>query len=182
MDSMWQPPRELVSRAWPIVVAILIAAAAYWWSSAPSSTASADLPASRPAAVTLVVDVEGAVRHPGVLRMRPGARVIDAVDAAGGLLPGAQPGVNLARVLADGELLVLGSGGPGTRSSDGRVDVNRASISELDALPGIGAVLAQRIVDHRSAHGPFRTVRDLLKVPGIGDAKFRDLKDSVSVG
>ncbi len=186
MDRVWQPPIELVCRALPIAIVIAIAGLAYWWSSAPSTAPSAVTPMARTTtggAVGVVVDVEGAVRHPGVLRLRLGARVIDAVDAAGGLLPGAPAGVNLARPLVDGELIVLGAQDAGAgASTGGRLDLNRATAAELDGLPGIGPVLAQRIVDYRTAHGPFRRTRDLTAVPGIGDAKLGDLGDAVTVG
>ena len=182
MQWSWSPPVELVRRAVPLAVILVLAAVAYWWSAAPSSTAAADMPTGQSHAVAIVVDVEGAVRHPGVLRMRPGARVFDAVDAAGGMTPGAEAGVNLARPLIDGELIVLGATGATGAVADGRVNVNRATAAELEALPGIGAVLAQRIVDQRAKRGPFRRTRDLLQVAGIGEAKFRDLADRVTVG
>ena len=182
MGPSWQPPAELARRAMPIAIVLIIAALAYWWSSAPSATSAALAPEPRSEGVHLVIDVEGAVRHPGVYRMQPGARVIDAIDAAGGLESGAIAGVNMARTLVDGELVMLGEDRTGASVADGRIDVNRATVAELDGLPGIGAVLAQRIIDHRTAHGPFRRARDLLQVPGIGEAKYRDLEGAVTVG
>lgn len=135
-----------------------------------------------------MVDVVGFVRHPGVVRLPAGARVVDAVLAAGGVLPQHQPVVNMARTVADGEQIVIGAATTATNESSGgqspasaRIDINASSAAQLDALPGIGPVLAERIVSYRSAHGPFAHARDLLDVPGIGDAKFAELAAAVSV-
>ncbi len=152
----------------------------------------------------VVVDVAGKVCHPGVFRLSSGARVADAVNAAGGMLPGVDPiTVNLARKLADGEQLVIGPPPPvvsgsadsgssssgsssgldsgGSGSGNGLVDLNTASADQLDSLPGVGPVLAQRIVDWRTQHGRFDTIDQLNDVSGIGDAKFADLKALVTV-
>jgi competence protein ComEA len=159
-------------------------------------------PLARPsAAAGLVVDVVGRVRRPGVYRLPSGSRVDDAVRAAGGLLGGVDPvTVNLARKLADGEqvaigLAAVGSPGPGSEpgsepsgsppaagSSSGPLDLNSATLAQLDALPGIGPSLAQHILDWRTEHGRFDSVDQLNKVSGIGDSKFADLKPLVSVG
>jgi competence protein ComEA len=148
-------------------------------------------------ATGVVVDVAGAVRSPGVYTLPPGARVIDGIRAAGGPAPYADVGsVNLARPLIDGERVYIprkgetpppeagtsgGTGGRSSGSGDGKVNINTATERELEALPGIGQVLAQRIVDYRIQHGPFREIRDLLKVEGIGEKKFDSLKDYVTV-
>lgn len=164
----------------------------------PLSAAAAGSSASS----VLVIDVVGKVRHPGVYRLPPGSRVDDAVAAAGGALPGLDPvTVNLARKLADGEQLVIGlapvagapaagaagaEGGSGAGSGSGagasQVDLNSATAGQLDALPGVGPVLAQRIVDWRTQHGRFDSVDQLQSVSGIGDAKYADLKPLVTVG
>lgn len=154
-------------------------------------------PAGSPASDGIVVDVEGAVRAPGVYTLPAGSRVIDAVKAAGGANSSADlTSVNLARALADGERVYIprrgeappaeaapgGAGGGGASgSAGGKVNINSASESELESLPGIGPTLAQRIVDYRTQHGPFHDVKDLLKVEGIGDKKFASLKDYVTV-
>ena len=166
-------------------------------SSSPVSTAPA-LPAppvgeASDASPTVVVSVVGLVARPGLVTLPTGARVADALQAAGGLLPEADPAsVNLAAVVSDGEQVAVGR--PGTRgvdgagadaapggSSGGLVDLNTADVAELDALPGIGPVLAQRIVEHRSREGPFRSVDQLDDVPGIGPAIAAELAELVGV-
>lgn len=150
---------------------------------------------SPPPAGEVVVAVAGTVRHPGLVRLPAGSRVDDAVRAAGGLLPGSSAGLlNLARKLVDGEQVLVGidpppgvqgvggaGGGGGGAVAGGALDLNAASASDLDALPGIGPVLAQRIVDWRTAHGRFESVDQLREVTGIGEAKFTDLRDAVAV-
>ena len=147
----------------------------------------------------LVVDVVGAVRRPGVYRLGGGSRVEDAVARAGGATPRADlAGVNLAAPLADGEQVlvparlppavaaaqgapVAGSGGAtgaGSRPA-APVQLSVATVQQLDALPGIGPVTAQKIVDYRTAHGPFRAVDDLDDVPGIGPARVDQLRGLV---
>ncbi|MBE3010073.1 ComEA family DNA-binding protein [Microbispora sp. NEAU-D428] len=143
----------------------------------------------------VVVYVTGKVRNPGVFVLVSGSRVADAVEAAGGLRKGANPGgINLARRLVDGEQIVAGSpatagAGPASGpdlgvvgpSGAGVVNLNTATAEQLDALPGIGGVIAQRIVDYRDAHGGFQSVDQLKDVPGIGDRKFAEMRDKVSV-
>jgi competence protein ComEA len=150
-----------------------------------------------PSASGLVVAVTGRVRKPGVVTVPAGARVIDALRAAGGPLPGADLAlINLARKLADGELVVVGvpgaapdpgSGagagspvGPGAPAG-GSVDLNAATLADLDTLPGVGPVLAQRILDWRTEHGRFDSVDQLGEVSGIGEARLAQLRDLVRV-
>ncbi|MDQ1739943.1 MAG: competence protein ComEA, partial [Pseudonocardiales bacterium] len=129
----------------------------------------------------------------GVYRLPPGARVDDAVRAAGGFLRGVDPvTVNLARKLADGEQVLIGVAGSGAPASAGSgaapgpatgpLDLNSATLAQLDALPGVGPVLAQHILDWRTGHGRFDSVDQLNGVSGIGDSKFADLKPLVAVG
>ena len=135
---------------------------------------------SAPAARMLVVDVVGAVRSPGVVELPAGSRVMDAVSAAGGLRKGAIAGVNLARPLVDGEQIVVGAAAVAV--GGGKVNLNLASASDLEELPGIGPVLAERIVDYRESHGPFRSVAELDAVSGVGPAVLANLRELVSVG
>lgn len=132
----------------------------------------------------VVVHVVGAVRQPGVVRLALGARVSDAIDAAGGGTPDAGlAGVNLARVLADGEQLVvpvLGATVPAAAPTDGLLDLNTADAAALEELPGVGPVLAGRIVQRRTER-PFTSVDELDEVSGIGPALLADLLPRVRV-
>jgi competence protein ComEA len=134
------------------------------------------------AAGLVVVDVTGQVRSPGVVRLAAGSRVLDALAAAGGSTPAADlAAINLARPLVDGEQVVVptsgqSAGGP-SAATDGLLDLNAASVAELDQLPGVGPVLAGRIVEHR----PFRSVDELDEVPGVGPALLDRLRPKVRV-
>jgi competence protein ComEA len=141
-------------------------------------------------AAALVVDVVGAVRRPGLYRLEAGARIADAVTRAGGATAKADLAqVNLAAPLADGEQVVVpgrGSGAPGTAagapgaSASGPVHLSTATLEQLDTLPGIGPVTAQKILDYRQEHGAFTSVDELDAVPGIGPARLDQLKDLVA--
>lgn len=140
--------------------------------------------------VQVYVDVVGAVRRPGLYRIRTGARVADAVAHAGGPTRRADLQlVNLAALVADGEQVVVperGAGGvPAAPSAPGAapagpVHLNSATLEQLDALPGVGPVTAQKIIDYRTQHGGFGSVDDLDAVPGIGPARLADLRPLVA--
>jgi competence protein ComEA len=185
-------PGRRAARALALVAVLVVLGAGFLaWRAQPhpSPVPAAPVVSAAPAAsASIVVAVAGRVRHPGLVRLPAGARVEDAIEAAGGVLPGTDLAfLNLARRLADGELLVVGVTPPpgaapaGGGSNDGRVNINTATLAELDSLPGIGPALAQRILDYRTAHGGFRSVDELRKVEGIGDAKFAQLKDRVTI-
>jgi len=163
---------------------------------ASSPALSAPSSASGSPAAIVVVDVVGKVRRPGVYRLRSESRVDDALRAAGGALPGVDlSSLNRARKLTDGEQIAVGvtgapaAGGPsagpggsaGPASGSAPVDLNTASLEQLDGLPGVGPVLAQRIVDWRTAHGRFASVDQLREVSGIGPSKFDDIRGLVTV-
>lgn len=171
-------------------------------SPAPTSGAAQPQVSVSPLAVTratgaqVVVHVVGAVRRPGLVRLPAGSRVVDAVRAAGGETAAAEgASVNLARPLVDGEQVVVqrrgrpvaAAVGPGTGGTvggtapAGPVDLNTATLESLDGLPGIGPVLAQRILDWRTAHGRFSSVDELGEVSGIGEATLSDLRPVVTV-
>ncbi len=175
-------------------------------SSAPAVAPSAAAPPST-APSELVVAVVGLVRAPGLHRLRTGARVADALTAAKGALGGADTAsLNLAQPLRDGDQVVVGtvdpkagvtlrsavrstgagaaSGAPGAgapAASGGTVNINTASAAELDKLPGVGAATAAAIIAHRDKNGPFRSVDDLAKVSGIGEAKLAKIKPMATV-
>lgn len=145
------------------------------------------------------MDVGGKVRRPGLQRLPAGSRVADALRAAGGVRPGTDTGgLNRARLLVDGEQIVVGApapvpgvgaeagaAGPGTGASVAGaapgtpVSLSTATVDQLDALPGVGPVLAQHIVDYRARHGGFRSVDELREVNGIGERRFADLRNLV---
>jgi competence protein ComEA len=155
---------------------------------APTAARTFSPPVTVATAAGIVVDVGGRVRHPGLVTLPAGARVADAIAAAGGALrPADLERIDLAAHVTDGQLLLIGvpgstpgAGGGAVAGSVGPVDLNTATVEQLDALPGVGPVLAQRIVAWREAHGGFRSVDDLRQVPGIGARKFSDLKSLVS--
>lgn len=176
---------------------------------AAAPAASASLAEPRPALTAgpvaasslVVVHVLGKVEHPGVITLPSGSRVAEAIKAAGGVRKGAKTGsLNLARKLVDGEQIPVGvralsppspappappatggaaSAGPGAPGSP--LDLNAATPDQLDDLPGVGPVLAQRIVAYRTEHGGFRSIDQLQDVSGIGARRFADLKPKVRV-
>ena len=137
----------------------------------------------------IFVDVTGAVNKPGVYTLTGKSRVIDAIKAAGDSAPGADLStINLARVLNDGEQiyvdsLVMNSSGQrvSKKTPSGPININRATARQLDALDGIGPVIAARIVEYRKINGSFLSVDDLQKVSGIGAAKFAQIKSKVRI-
>jgi competence protein ComEA len=135
------------------------------------------------AAPKLVVHVAGAVRRPGLYRLAEGKRVADAVARAGGATaPADTAAINLAAPLADGMQVLVPKRVPGggAETAGGRVSLSSATAAELDSLPGIGPVTAQKILDYRAEHGGFRSVEDLDAIPGIGPARVEQLRDVVS--
>lgn len=221
-------PVELTGALRALLVVVVVAAALtallFWrgWprpiasESASDGAASAALgrvesPLSEPAStatpgaagtVEIVVHVVGRVRRPGVVRLPPGARVSDAVAAAGGLRERTNPAtINLARLLVDGEQVFVGvqategstaasgvagaggGGGPGTgaNAQGTKLDLNAATADQLEALDGIGPVLAERIISYRTQNGRFSSVDGLRQVSGIGPKIFAALSDRVRV-
>lgn len=199
--------RELVGL---LLVALLIVGGAVVWymRSLPASVsvqASVDRPGESgvgamtpsPTPATIIVHVAGWVRRPAVYELRQGDRVIDAIRMAGGGKRGADlTALNLAALLTDGQQILVfkrgaagGAGGgpgagvpaPGSGGPAPLINLNTATLDQLESLPGIGPTLAQRILDHRQEHGPFRSVDDLLDVSGIGEKRLEDLRSKVAV-
>ncbi|MGW0233671.1 helix-hairpin-helix domain-containing protein [Streptomyces sp. NPDC002996] len=201
-----------------VLVAAAVFAAQHFWTGRPQTVRAPDLvrhgaaqpvsvpegPAAEPSpspgatpaeprqAAPIVIDVSGKVRRPGVLELPPGSRVADALAAAGGVKEGTDlTGLNRARVLMDGEQVVVGvpappastgvTGAPasGPAAAARPISLNSATTEQLEALPGVGPVLAQHIVEHRTQHGGFRSVDELRDVNGIGDRRFEDLRNLV---
>ncbi|WP_019901007.1 ComEA family DNA-binding protein [Salinispora arenicola] len=193
-------------RALAVVAVLVVLGAGFWaWQSRPQVEQVAPVAEAGPVAPSvsggptatpggeLVVAVAGKVRRPGLVRVSAGARVADAVQAAGGALPGVDVALfNPARKVVDGELILVGvptppgaapvaAGGEAAAATGGKVNLNTATLAQLDTLPGVGPVLAQRILAHRQQHGGFRSVSDLRQVGGIGDTRYEQLKDLVTV-
>ncbi len=173
-------------RALSIAVAFIATAlGAYWWlmpsqSSGyePETDAKASVPVASLHQATVLVDVQGDVEHAGVVELPAGSRVLDAVRAAGGLIKGATAGINLARILVDGEQLLVGKQNI-PAAQDGKVHLNRATESELEDLPGVGPVLAARLLQYRDEHGGFRNLAALDSVAGVGPSMLENLKDLI---
>ncbi|MFB6563143.1 helix-hairpin-helix domain-containing protein [Streptomyces sp. NPDC056400] len=216
---LWLQDRcEVRPRAVAALGVVLLAAVGFagqqYWSARPRAVnvpavvapgavpAAATAPAGPPAAgavaggaggaARIVVDVSGKVRDPGVRRLPAGSRVEDALAAAGGVRPGTDTtGLNRARVLVDGEQVVVGApaqppppaagtgSGAGAGLGPGPLSLGSATVAQLDGLPGVGPVLAQHIVDFRTARGGFRSVEELRQVDGIGERRFADLRTLV---
>jgi competence protein ComEA len=182
--------RQLFGGAVAAAVVIVLALRQFGGGASAPASGYAPLPArvtAKPAAAKLVVvDVAGDVRHPGLLRLPAGSRVQDAIVAAGGATRKAQlDAVNLAAPVADGEQIVVpgsGAGGaaaassPAGSSPSAPLDLSSATLEQLEALPGIGPVTAQKILDYRQQHGAFHSVSELEGVPGIGPAHLAQLK------
>lgn len=149
-------------------------------------------PAPAAVATTVVVDVAGAVRRPGIVVLESGSRVVDAIKAAGGPRKSVDlGGLNQARLLVDGEQIVVGATSPpglassaapsGAAPTTALVNINTATGEQLEELPGVGPVTAQAIIDWRSANGGFTSVEELLEVDGIGDATLADVAPYVTI-
>jgi competence protein ComEA len=194
-----------------LVVALTLGGAAFWYMRSlprpvqiaapapvghtPGSASVATSPSSAyssPSPAGLIVDVSGWVLHPGVYEFTAGQRVIDAVRRAGGARRGADlAAINLAAPLVDGSQIVVpraggrpGPGGSGGVTGPGGaalININSASQQQLEALSGVGPVLAAAIVAYRTQHGPFHSVDDLLDVSGIGPATLQALRPQVTV-
>ena len=188
--------------------ALLLVVGYWWWQgrarpvvTVPDPVATVSAPASSAPLGEVTVHVRGRVARPGVVTLPAGSRVVDAIEAAGGVRAGASIGaLNLARLLVDGEQVAVGvkgaQGGPsgvpeggtdagstgGSSGGDALVDLNAATASELEELPGIGPVLAERIVQWREDNGRFTDVEVLGEVSGIGDALMAQLRPLVRVG
>ena len=198
----FDPGRPGVRALGAVAAVVVLGAAFFAWQSRPrldevtmppagTVTAGVSGPARSAPTGEVVVAVGGKVLRPGLVRLSPGARVADALAAAGGPMTGVDvAALNLARKVTDGELIMVGVTPPpgmvtasGTAPAAGSpVDLNTATLAQLDGLPGVGPVLAQRILDARQSQGGFRAVSDLRKVDGIGESRYEQLKDLVTVG
>lgn len=201
MDGLDMDRRTMV-----LLVAVMLGAVGLTWFVMNRGQSGTPMAAASPAGVSVVsspspkpepsptaevvVEVVGKVRKPAVVTLPAGSRVLDAVEAAGGPKQGVDTtDQNLARVLVDGEQIRIGidpapqtapSAAPG--ASGAPIDINTASMDALQEIPGVGPVLAQRIVTYREQNGGFSTVEQLLEVSGIGEATFAQMEPMVTVG
>jgi competence protein ComEA len=196
-------PRRIDAAHVRVLVTIAVAAGVLltWWllSERPRTSSPDPVTLSAPGSASpsgagpsaggeLVIDVEGKVKHPGIVTLPAGSRVHEAISEAGGVRGKVDTAtLNMARVLTDGEQILVGvepvAGDPAAGGASGagaRISLASATLEQLDTLPGIGPVTAQAILDHRSEHGPFASVDDLLDVKGIGEATLADIRDQVT--
>ena len=177
----------------------LLLAGGIWHTARPPQGESVELrPAPTPKPIR--VHIAGAIVRPGVYELPEDSRVLDVVETAGGFVAEAdKTALNLAALVEDAERLdipyvagftpeaesgfvVVSTGTPSASAGEGLVNINTASLNELDTLPGIGPTTAQRIIDYRNENGPFGSIEDIVNVSGIGPATYEELKDLITVG
>ena len=194
---------DVQRRAIYLVLAMAMAVGAIFFSLAHGNAASPAQPSISPMPTyslpplppaLVVVDVAGKVKHPGIYKLPQGSRAANAIKAAGGALKGVSlTDINLAELLTDGQQIIVGAPAVSTASkskksgaskgkiSSGTININTATVAQIEQLPGIGAVMAARILAYRTAHGAFATIDDLTKVSGMGKSKFANLKNFVRI-
>lgn len=150
------------------------------------------LPKTPTAPAVIVIDVAGKVLKPGVYKLDQGARAIDALTAAGGAKSGVDlSDINLAHILSDGEQIIVGapkvfattsrSSKTKAKSVSGPININSATSAQLDSLPGVGPVMANRIISYRQKNGLFKSIDELRKVPGMGASKFAEIQSQIKI-
>lgn len=189
------PPPQAINPILKIVVAAVLSTAGLVWLNRPSQvsvpdTTSPGIPISASSSSSpmvegigqIVVDVKGDVQAPGLVTLTAGSRVADAIAAAGGIMPNADiSAINLAERLSDGQMIFIGNTQSMALNSDSRINLNLATETELDSLPGVGPVMAGRIIAWRESNQKFHSVDELQEVPGIGPKVFANLKPLVRI-
>lgn len=187
-QTLINPPMIALKPIIRAIVLVVFITAAIWWLTRPAeitqieslnqTTSDSNSPISEGGQV--VVHVVGDVVTPGIVTLNAGSRVIDAINAAGGFTSEAkQDTLNLAAHVEDGQLIQVGA--TSVSAMDNRIDLNTATVEQLDSLPGIGPVMANRILEWRQAHQRFSSVDELQEVEGIGSKLFNRLKSAVRV-
>ncbi|MBN2388070.1 MAG: ComEA family DNA-binding protein [Anaerolineales bacterium] len=174
-------PKTFLSMLYGILIGLL--AAAIIWTAARPPVGEAVTLLPTPTEQPVTVYITGAVATPGVYSLPQGSRIVDAVEAAGGFVAGAEEDrINLASALRDGMQIDVPGVPVTSRVSSERVNINTATVDELDTLPGIGPTAAQGIVDYRQENGPFQTILDIQNVPGVGPSTYDRIKDYITIG
>jgi len=173
--------KTFINITYGVLVGLLAAGIIWLAVSRPRGEPVTLLPTATPGFLT--VYISGAVATPGVFTLPDGSRVDDAVRAAGGSLPGAElNNINLATQLTDGQQINIPGIVDTSHVNVGRVNINTATVEDLNSLPGIGPTTAQAILDYRLQNGPFQVIQDIQNVPGIGPATFALIQDYINVG
>ena len=189
------PPKEAIKPILKLVVIAVLITGVLVWLNRPFPASipevatpgipisnSTDVPVVNQGIDQIVVDVKGDVLRPGLVTLSAGARVADAIAAAGGVIPSADvTGINLAERLSDGQMIFIGNAQSLELSSDPRVNLNLATETDLDSLPGVGPVMAGRIIAWRESNQRFHSIEELQEVPGIGPKVFANLKPLVRI-
>ena len=189
------PPPQAINPILKLVIVAVLATAGLVWLNRPTQVAVPQVaspgipfPASTSTAVAppgldqIVVDVKGDVQTPGLVTLPAGSRVADAIAAAGGVIPSADvTAINLAERLSDGQMIFIGNAQSMQLSSDPRINLNLATERELDSLPGVGPVMAGRIIAWRETNQRFHSIEELQEVPGIGPKVFANLKALIRI-
>lgn len=184
------PPSQAIRPIFKIVLAAVVVTSGLAWLNRPSPlqvpvitnpgipiATSNEVPVTGQGIDQIVVDVKGDVVSPGLVTLPAGSRVADAIAAAGGVVPSANvTAINLAERLSDGQMIFIGNAKSMELSSDPRINLNLATEAELDTLPGVGPVMAGRIIAWRETNQRFHSIEELQEVPGIGPKVFANLK------
>ena len=187
-QTLINPPKIALKPIIRVIVLVVFITTAIWWLTRPAeitqieslSQSTGDSNSSLSQSGQVVVHVVGDVVTPGIVTLNAGSRVIDAINAAGGFTSEAkQDTLNLAAHVEDGQLIQVGA--TSVSAMDNRIDLNTATVEQLDSLPGIGPVMANRILEWRQAHQRFSSVDELQEVEGIGSKLFNRLKSAVRV-
>lgn len=189
------PPTQAIRPIFKIALTAVLVTAALAWFNRPAPLqvpevtnpgipiiTSNEVPISGQGIDQIVVDVKGDVVSPGLVTLPAGSRVADAIAAAGGVVSSANvTAINLAERLSDGQMIFIGNTTSMELSSDPRINLNLATESELDSLPGVGPVMAGRIIAWRETNQRFHSIEELQEVPGIGPKVFANLKSLIRI-
>ena len=186
MQNNPKVPEELkdLKKFYVPALAVLVGVVGWFWLQSPSETALPEVLAtpsvSFSAKSVVTIYISGKVLNPGVIELDVGSRVIDAINAAGGMTI-KNPNLNLARILVDGEQIVVENISDQESTSNGKINLNTADQTQLETIPGIGPVIAQRIIDFRNSNGRFQNLSDLDQISGIGPSLLGQLQQMAVV-